>query len=199
MKPLPIYELAVSDDPESELQVTAIALVDAPAIERNWFAFNEQTNPLHFASVNEDEHLIIGAAMIPDMKIYRKDEEMGEYHVVFRKETIQRIAEKFYAKGFQGNANIMHDAGQAVTGVNYFLSWIKDEAKGMTGLAGEYPDGTWFVGAKVNNPEVWAKIKAGEIKGFSVEGMFEYVQAKTQDDVLLEKIKDILNGISENN
>lgn len=194
MKPLPIFELAVSDDPESDLQVTAIALVDNPAIERNWFAFKEQTNLLHFSSVNEEEQIIVGAAMIPDMKIYRNDEALGEYQIFFSKDTVKQIAETFFRKNFQGRANIMHDAGQFVEGVTYFLSWIKDEAKGMVGLEGDYPDGTWFVGAKVSNPEVWAKIKAGEIKGFSVEGMFEYKQSKTEDDVLLEKIKEILNG-----
>jgi hypothetical protein len=34
------------------------------------------------------------------------------------------------------------------------------------------PDGSWFISAKVDNEEVWAKIKAGDFKGFSVEGQF---------------------------
>ena len=129
------------------------------------------------------------------MKIYRNDAELGEYNVFFTKATVQQIAEKFYTKGFQGSANIMHDAGQKVEGVNYFLSWIKDSAKGMVGLEGNYPDGTWFVGAKVNNADVWAKIKAGAIKGFSVEGMFEYEPVMTPEQIMMEKIKQIISGI----
>ena len=198
MAVLPVYEMMISDDPNSDLQVSAIALVDNPAIQINWLAFNAAVNPMHFAEIADDQHMIVGAAMIPDMKIFRTDAEMGDYNVFFSKDTVCKIAEKYYAKGFQGSANIMHDAGQKVEGVNYFLSWIKDDAKGMVGLAGDYPDGTWFVGARVNNPEVWAKIKSGEIKGFSVEGMFQYSQTnepKSADETMLQEIKNLLNGI----
>ena len=31
---------------------------------------------------------------------------------------------------------------------------------------------TWMVSMKVNNDDVWKKVKAGEIKGFSIEGYF---------------------------
>lgn len=200
---LPLYEMTISDEMTSDLEVTAIALVDEPAIQVNWQAFTAQSAQMNFATINEDERLIIGPAMIPDMKIYRNDTEpdgLGEYNVFFSKNTVKKIAEKFYAKGFQGSANIMHDAGQKVEGVNYFLSWIKDDAKGMIGLAGDYPNGTWFVGARVNNPDVWAKIKSGAIKGFSVEGMFQYASTPTVVDAsetLLQKIKEILNGIND--
>lgn len=196
--------MTISADLSSDLEVTAIALVDKPAIQINWQAFNAAKNPLNFSTIDNDQCVIIGAAMVPDMVIYRNNParpDLGEYNVFFSKETIATIAEKFYSKNFQGSANIMHDAGQKVEGVTYFLSWINDEKKGMVGLAGDYPQGTWFVGAKVNNPAVWAKIKSGEIKGFSVEGMFNYEAADTPaepdnaDFTLMEKIKNILNEI----
>lgn len=196
-KPLPVFELAVSEDPQSELEVYAIALVDKPAIEKTWFAFSENKDPWKFAAVGEDDkRIVVGPAMIPDMKIYRKDDEMGEYQVFFTEATIAAIAQKFFAKGNQGNANLMHDPEQTVEGVTYFMSWIKNSGKGMVGLEGEYPDGTWFVGAKVDNDEVWGKIKAGEIQGFSVEGFFKYLKpaGKTEEEQMLEKIKELLNG-----
>ena len=34
------------------------------------------------------------------------------------------------------------------------------------------PIGTWMVSMKVNNDDVWKKVKAGEVKGFSIEGYF---------------------------
>ena len=203
---LPLYEMTISDDMASDLEVTAIALVDEPAIMVNWQAFKTQPGRMNFATVSDDERLIIGPAMIPDMKIYRNDTEangLGEYNVFFSKDTVKKIAEKYYAKGFQGSANIMHDAGQKVDGVNYFLSWIKDDAKGMIGLSGDYPNGTWFVGARVNNSDAWAKVKSGAIKGFSVEGMFEYTATQVVEpdtlaaDALMQKIKEILNGIND--
>lgn len=194
---LPLYEMMINADPASELEVTAIALVDQPAIDKNWFAFKDMPHPMAFTTVNEDERLLIGPAMIPDLKIFRTDPTLGEYNVVFSKQTVQQIAEKFYAKNFQGNANIMHDAGQPVPGLNYFMSWFKDSSKGMVGIDGEYPDGTWFVGARVKDDATWAKVKSGQIKGFSVEGVFQYAELKSTEEQMLEKIKEILNGISE--
>lgn len=199
-KKLPLYEMRINAQVDSDLQVSAISLVDIPATEKMWQAFKSTPKLMQFTAINDDEKIIVGAAMIPDLFIYRNDPERGEYNVVFSKDTVATIAQKFYAKGFQGNANIMHDAGQAVTGVNYFLSWINDEAKGMVGLTGDYPDGTWFVGAKVTNDAVWQKVKSGEIKGFSVEGLFEFEitnLAPTEDESMFEKIKNILNEISE--
>jgi len=34
------------------------------------------------------------------------------------------------------------------------------------------PKGTWFVSMRVNNDEVWERIKSGELKGLSIEGYF---------------------------
>lgn len=195
---LPVYEMRIEASTESDLQVTAIALVDSPAIEKNWLAFNADRDRMTFAQVDEEQQIIVGPAMIPDMLIYRNDPKLGEYNVYFAKTTVQSIAEKFYKKCFQGNANLMHDPAQTVEGVNYFMSFIRDSKKGLIGLEGDYPEGTWFVGAKVENAAVWADIKAGKIKGFSVEGLFEYnlaQEAPTEAEAALEKIKVILNGI----
>lgn len=196
MAALPVYEMKISADAESELQVTAIALVDVPAIERNFFAFKDQPRPFQFSTINNDEQIIIGPAMIPDMLIYRNDPQMGEFNVFFTKETIQQIAEKFFKKCMQGNANIMHDKGQPVKGITYFMSWFKDDAKKMIGIEGDYPDGTWFVGARVTDANAWAKIKSGEIQGFSVEGWFEYLEEPAPEEMMLQEIKDAAFNLS---
>lgn len=41
MKELPVYEMLISDDPNSDLEVDFIALVDRPAIKKNFEAFVE--------------------------------------------------------------------------------------------------------------------------------------------------------------
>ena len=64
----------------------------------------------------------------------------------------------------------------------------------MKGIEDE-PDGSWFGSFKVENDEVWAKVKAGQFKGFSVEGIFEYSKAKTKEQELLEMIKEILFSV----
>ena len=190
-----VFELLIEAKPNSELVVNYVAGVDRPAIERNFLVFKEVKKKLNFAEVG-DGSFVIGAAMIPDMLIDRVDEDGTEYQVFFSKETIALIAEMFYTNGFQSNFNLMHDPNQQKDGVVFFQSFIKDTAKGILGMEGDYPEGTWFLGAKINNEEVKQKVLNGEIKGWSVEGMFKYKnkQAFSSDEMLLERIVQLLNG-----
>lgn len=190
------HELLIDESDTSTLEVDQVALVDEPAIESNWFAFGKVADIMQFATVDKTEHIIVGPAMIPDKLIFRRDPDGEEYNVFFSKDTVKAIALKYFKKNFQNNTNIMHDPLQKKDGVTFFLSFFRDTAKGMVGLEGNYPDGTWFLGAKVSNPEVWQKIESGEIKGFSVQGMFKYKKAADTPEQLFEKIKAVLSGIS---
>jgi hypothetical protein len=173
---VPVYELKVSEDLNSDLQVDYVAGVDKPAIESNFMAFNEEKNLFNFAQIQDEQRIVFGAAMIPDQLILRKDEKTGlPFKVFYTAKTIQTIAEKFFANGYQNNFNLMHDPNQRMEGVIFFQSVIKDSSKGIEGVKDELPNGTWYLGAKVNNDEVWQRIKAGEIKGFSIEGYFTKV------------------------
>jgi len=146
-----------------------------------------------FSVVNNEERVVVGPAMIPDMPIYRRD-ETGEYYVFFDKKTIETIALKFYAKGFQQSANEMHT--KPVEGITFFMSWIADESKGIPKMKQfeDLPDGTWFLGAKVMNDETWSKVKDGTFKGFSVEGMFDMTEVKMRmkEEEIIEKLRDLL-------
>jgi hypothetical protein len=61
-----------------------------------------------------------------------------------------------------------------------------------------FPKGTWVISMKVNNDEIWNKVKLGEVKGFSIEGYFadKYeMSLVNEDEILMDKIKEIiLNG-----
>jgi hypothetical protein len=242
-KELPVYDLMISDDPLAEEEVDFIALVDKPAIERNFLAFNEnevfvEPGPTEteaefigrcigvlvgdegydqsqaaavcyskwvnrdkmkaaFAIQDEEQRIISGPLIVADRRIYRRDDK-GEYYVVFPRETVKAIAIKYFKKGYQGNVNLMHDSGQVVGGVTMFESWIKDSERGIPGMEGfeDLPDGTWFGSFKVDNEDVWARIKSGEVKGFSVEGIFNYERsASTKEDALLSAIIRILDKV----
>lgn len=193
---LPIYELLIDEAEDSKLQVSAIALVESPAIEKNWFAFNDNKKMLNFSTVDDEERIVVGPAMIPDMLIYRNDKDMGEYNVFFTAKTIKQIADKFYKKSFHGNSNIEHDPAQQVNGINFFMSFLRDTPRGLVGMAGDYPEGTWFLGGRVYDDATWQKIKSGEVKGFSAEGWFGYdlAQAAPVDaEQTLAQIKQLLS------
>ena len=148
-------------------------------------------------NTNLEKRIISGPLMVADMPIYRNDQEFGEYYAVFNAATIEKIAIKYYQKGFQSNVNLMHDGGSIVEGATMFESWIVDRANGKMPMKNyeDIADGSWFGSFKVNNDTVWNMVKDGLIKGFSVEGLFQYKPKKEamSDEEVLEKIKAILS------
>lgn len=157
----------------------------------------KQIDKQNFAVQDEEERIISGPLMLADTPIYRNDSN-GEYYVVFDKDTIKQIAQKFFKKGYQKNVNLMHDDGRVVSGLTMFESWITDEKRGIKPMNGftDVPEGSWFGSFKVDNDEVWQMIKDGKVKGFSVEGVFNYRKTGIKNvQAMWEQIKDILSQV----
>jgi hypothetical protein len=149
-----------------------------------------------FAS--QDEQIIVGPALVPDKKIFRKDDDKSPaYDVRFSKEAIARIAEKFMRELRGQNTNIQHEEDRA--GKTYVMeSWIvenlEDKANTVYGL--DVPVGTWVVKGRVTDPNIWKMVKEGKLTGWSVEGSFldaAEVQSLKNDRDLYTKIVKILN------
>lgn len=194
---LQVYRAQIDPNYDSDLEVNYIGLVDRPAIERNFQAFKAQQQRAAFV-LNEEKRIISGPAMIADMPLYRKDDQLGEYYVIFDKAAIQAIVEKFSAKGYLKNFNLFHNAQQQVSDVTIFNSFVSDAELGVAPLTGfeDIADGSWFISAKVNNQTVWDSVKAGTIKGFSVEGLFNYVpvaKVKMSTEQIVLKIQNLIN------
>jgi hypothetical protein len=194
---LQVYKAQIDPSITSDLEVNYIGLVDRPAIERNFMAFNEQKKKAAFI-LNEEKRIISGPAMIADMPLYRKDDQLGEYYVIFDKQAIQTIVEKFSAKGYLKNFNLFHNAQQQVSDVTIFNSFVSDTTLGVGPMIGfeDIADGSWFISVKVNNQAVWDNVKAGTIKGFSVEGLFNYVpvaKVKMSTESLIQRIQKMIN------
>ena len=188
-----IYEAQINPDLDSDLEVNFIGLVETPAILKNFQAFNG--HKAHFA-LNEEKRIISGPAMVADLPIYRNDPIYGEYYVVFNKKAIQSIVEKFSAKGYMQKFNLFHDS--KVSDVTIFNSFIVDSSIGVKAPASfeDLTDGSWFISAKVNNDKAWDKVKSGELKGFSVEGLFTYLpvaRVQMSAEQLARKIQQMLN------
>jgi hypothetical protein len=182
---LPIYELRIDGDGTG---VEAVALVNQPAIGLEYQAFNKA---MKFNIADEEQRVVMGAAMIPDLPIYRMDNERGEYYALFKKETIRKIAEKFFKENKQSKFNESHDSAKMVKGGFAFQSFITDKKMGISAPKGfeNVADGTWFIAAKIENDEVWNKIKSdGEYKGFSIEGMFDVVPYQTMSKIISKYI-----------
>lgn len=167
-----IVELIVDENNE-ELAIDAISLVTSPAIETDFVYFNATESNLTLAKVNEEERLLVSPALIPYKQIYRYDANKDRnYYVYFTADTVRKAAEAYMKHQNTNNATLQHE--EKVTGVHTVESWIVEDSKNdKSNLYGyELPKGTWFVSMRVNNDEVWERIKSGELKGLSIEGYF---------------------------
>lgn len=189
MDRLPIFNIVLGD--ADGIQV--MSLVDYPAVESNFLAFDKQQE-MKF-SVNDEEHIVFGCALRADFPIYRFD-RMGEYYVVFTKDVIKQLYEKFLTENLMNNVNLNHD--KETKGVYLIQSFIKDTEKGINPVGFEdVNDGSWFCAYKILNEDVWQKVKQGEFKGFSVECFCELERKfeKQDEKPEMDLIDEILNEI----
>jgi len=112
---------------------------------------------------SEEKRIVTGPAMLADLPIYRYDDA---YKAV----------------------NTDH-ANPVKEGVHMIESYFIDRKRGVMPPTGyeDAKDGSWFLTYLIDNEEIWAKVKNGEWKGFSVEGLFDMEE---QDEVL-EMMREI--------
>lgn len=164
-----VYELFIEDDNEFS-GVEAISIVEEPAIEEDFVAL--KAHKIEMAEVDTDKRILMGPALIPDRKIYRRSDE-EEYYIFFSKDTVRKASELFLARGNQNNSTLEHQYN--LSGLSVVESWIvEDPQNDKSNLYKlNVPEGTWMVSVKVNNEEVWQEfVKTGKVKGFSIEGYF---------------------------
>ena len=192
MNGLPLFELVI--DESAEAGVKAVALVDNPAIEVDWVAFNEaDKNKFNFITESEEKRIVFGALMIPDLQIYRRNQDGYEFNVVFSKDTIYQIRERFMREKRTAETNAQHIASIAFDDVYMVETFIKDSQRGVMPPEQfqDLPDGTWFGAFKVDNDQVWNDfVKTGLFKGFSVEGNFKQILI-TENMNLVEKMDEL--------
>lgn len=148
---------------------------------------------MQFAIQDEDKHIISGPIMLADKPIYRNNKKFGEHFVTFPAETIKDIAIKFSKKGYQDKVNLMHDKSMTLDGLIMFESFIVDKERGIQPMKGyeDAKDGSWFGSFYVENEQAWQLIKEGKVKGFSVEGFFEYPVEKKAPTYAEQKLAEL--------
>ena len=193
-KPTKIIELVISDESE-ELTIDAISLVTSPAIEQDFVFFGKDKNNLTLAKIDEEKRMLVSPALIPNKQIFRYDPNTdSNYYVYFSKETVAQAAALYLKHNNHHKATYQHE--DRVSGVLTIESWIKEGEQDKSKLYGfDLPDGTWFVKMKIENDEMWNKIKDGELKGLSIEGYFINKMEKMGKQQFSNE--DILQALSE--
>lgn len=146
--------------------------------------------------IDDEKKIVVGPAMIPNLKIFRKDKDGNPYYVFFSQDTIKMIAEKYMKNKFIDNNDIDHN-GKAASDVYVIESWIKEDEDDKSNKYGysELPIGTWFVSMKVKNEDIWDRVKKKELNGFSVSGFFEEVEAFYREREFLKELAELLKNI----
>jgi hypothetical protein len=205
MEELDTIELFI-DEEKSEDGVQAISLVEYPAIEENFVALS--SHKVEFKTINEEKRIIVGLALVPNKKIYRRSKNY-EYNIIFSEETVRKASE-IYLKNLKNN-NTTLEHQELTTGVSVIESWVVEDAtmdkSNLYGL--NATKGSWVVTMKVDNDEVWQDVKDKKYLGLSIEGMFSDKQEELSEEnvvldsenkqqeeaeYLLQRIKDILTN-----
>ena len=177
----------------------AISMVESPAIESDFVALSKEEEKRVFLESNE-RHMVYGAALIPDKDIYRNNGEQ-EFYISFTKESIEKMSLDFMENYRQNEVTLDHD--EMANDITITESWlVEDPYKDKANALGiNVPNGTWMIGMKVNQIDVWERVKSGELKGFSVESMISLEDFSKQNtnnmnietnDMFWDKLKNIL-------
>jgi len=188
-----IIELFI--DEENDMSgIDAISVVENPAIESDFVALKNQEFKL--AEVDAEKRILMGPALIPNKPIYRKSEDK-EYYIYFSKKTVKKASELFLMRGKQNNSTFEHQI--QLEGMAVVESWLVEDDKldksRKYGL--DVPVGTWMVSVKVNNDQVWQEVKAGKVKGFSIEGYFADKIERPNDQAIKDELAQIENEEAE--
>lgn len=182
---IPVYEIIVDDN--EEYGIKFISLVSNPAIIVKGVYLNK-----NFKFKIAEEKIIVAPVIIPDMKIYRYDDDIGEYYVFFSKNTIKKLVEKFNKNNSNRNINIEH---KDILANAYILEdWIiESDIYDKSKLYGfNLPIGTYMVKIKIEDDKLWEYIKENEMYGLSIEGYF----MQKMQNFKKYNINDIINNLT---
>ena len=170
----------------------AVSLVEDPAIESNFIALSKQQSSI---KLENEKRLLIGAALVPNKPIYR-NVNGNEFYISFDETTIEKLAQDFLANDYQHNITVDHqeDANDIVI----VESWIKTSENDKSVSYGlNEPIGTWFIGMKVNNDEIWQRVKDGFYKGFSIEAVVGLDELINNNNLQLAMDKEFIDKLRE--
>ena len=197
-----IVELILDEDQDAS-GIEAISIVENPAIEEDFIAL--KSDEIKLAEVSKEKKILMGALLIPNKPIYRKNGE-DEYYIYFSKDTVLKASQMYLTKGNQNNSTLEHQ--HELSGLSLVESWlVEDEVHDKSRKYGmNVPVGTWRGAVKVNNDKIWNEyVKTGKVKGFSIEGYFADKMERPKEsikedmseqnaDLLLSQIEKIVKG-----
>ena len=184
------------DEEDLEHGIDAVSIVSSPAIESSYVALKGQ--PIELAEVDKKKQVLMGALLIPNKPILRRDEETGEeYYIHFSSNTVRKCLKLMMQRGKMNNTTLEHEV--SLEGNTVIEAWLKEDLvhdkSALYGL--KDPVGSLMISLYVPDKkqyEEYAKSKTG----FSLEGYFtdklQMKSVKTEDKIINE-IREILSNL----
>ena len=198
----------------STSDVYAISLVEEEAVESGFVALSKQKQPMNFKIHNEEKRMLYGVALRANFPIYRCYGQ-DEFYLTFDANAIERLVNKFMSNYGQKSFTIDHM--EPAEGIVITESWlVKDTENDKSNALGleNVSEGSWIIGCKINDDEIWQSIKEGRWHGFSVEAFCDLEEItkeiknkkienkmavkKSKFEEMIDKIKAIISDAVEN-
>lgn len=184
---IPIYEAKVSG--VDNTGIFAMSFVEFPANERNFVALKAASKVVKM-QLDKQKQVLTGVVLMPDQLIYRYDQQDGEYYIKFTAADIEKIAAKMMRTGL-ALSTTTHEHAKPLRG-NYLTElWIVSDSKRDKSVAlglGELPVGTLVASYKITDAYYWKNnVLAGKVKGFSIEGLFNFKNVKMSKKPINQK------------
>ena len=195
----------------STSDIYAVSLVEEEAVESGFIALSKQKQPMDFKIHNEEKRMLYGVALRADFPIYRRYGE-DEFYLTFDANAIERLVNKFMSNYGQKSFTIDHM--EPAEGIVITESWlVKDTENDKSNALGleNVSEGSWIIGCKINNDEIWQSIREGRWHGFSIESWIDMEEIeefkkinkenkkidmavkKSKFEEMIDKIKEIIS------
>lgn len=123
---------------------------DAPAASSASWA----NSSVPIKKLDDEQQLVFGEVYAPGFP-----DSQGDF---MSAETIQDMAHEFLRKGLVKSIDTNHD--RELSGCYVVESFIARPDDTL------FIPGSWVLGVKIPDPEIWALVKSGELNGFSLDG-----------------------------
>lgn len=191
-----LYKVYFEEETEGELY--GISIVDDPANKYEFLALSEEFTEIELKASDKEKKTLTGVVLIPNQKITRYTKDRGYFQIYFEDETIERVSQDFFKKGYQRNSTYNHLDDLWLKGTTVVESWIvedpnndKSSALGFKNL----PKGTWMITMKLSD-ELWDEyIKTGKAKGFSVDAYMQLEKVQLNNLKLKQEKMSLLKEL----
>jgi hypothetical protein len=199
---IPTYEFVFDPENFPEDGLTAVSIVDSPAIMQDFVLLSEDEKLEKFKVQDDEKQILVGPAIIPGTLIFRNSKLKGQYYGVFKKETVKELVSYYFKTGRLQTFTYQHKE-KLIKGLHIIESWFVDEKNDKSiNLGYDLTPGTWMISVQVEDKQLWDQIKKDGLKGFSIEAFLDCLPLEMKSEYQLDpdelKILQVMELIVRN-